>query len=107
MSTIACQAARLPLIKRSNDAAPARALSVSCPVCRAEAGPLRANNDETELTCPDCRFAIKRVRGIWRAMAPARDDKFRRFVDEYQTVRLQEARGTGGVHYFLSLPYKD
>jgi SAM-dependent methyltransferase len=40
-------------------------------------------------------------------MAPERDDRFRQFVQEYQTVRLQEARGTGGVHYFLSLPYKD
>ncbi|HEV2352002.1 MAG TPA: class I SAM-dependent methyltransferase [Terriglobia bacterium] len=40
-------------------------------------------------------------------MTPSSEDRFRKFVKEYQAVRFKEARGTGGAHYFLSLPYKD
>ena len=50
---------------------------------------------------------MRRERGIWRALTPPRELKFRNFVKDYQSVRLKEARGAGGAHYFLSLPYKD
>jgi SAM-dependent methyltransferase len=107
MSTIAYEAVRLPITHKSADAAPAQPLSVSCPVCRADVGSLRPIETTTDLTCAACGFVLRRKRGIWRALAPSRENRFRQFVEEYQTVRLQEARGTGGVHYFLSLPYKD
>ena len=107
MSTITYQAAQLPSVYNSDEAAPAQPLSVSCLVCRVDVGSFRPYESTTQLTCPACGFVIRRERGIWRALAPSREEKFRQFVKEYQTVRLQEARGTGGVRYFLSLPYKD
>jgi ubiquinone/menaquinone biosynthesis C-methylase UbiE len=105
MSTITYEAGRLPLVSKPADAGPLLSLSVSCLACRADVGPLRPS--ETQLACPACGIVIKREWGIWRALAPSREEKFRRFVEEYQTVRMKEARGIGGVRYFLSLPYKD
>jgi len=105
MSTITYETARQPLIRKSADATSLHLLS--CPSCGAHIGPLRANETKTQLTCLGCGFVMAHVRGIWRALTPSRETKFRQFVDEYQIVRLNEARGIGGVHYFLSLPYKD
>src|SRR6266699_2163358 len=107
MSTIAYEASSLPLVSHSSDVAPANPLLVTCPACRADVGSLRPNEAATQLKCRACGFVIQRARGIWRALAPSREDKFRQFVKEYQTVRLKEARGTGGARYFLSLPYRD
>lgn len=105
MSTIAYEASRLPIAGKSANAATIHSLSMSCPACRTDVGPLRPN--EAQLPCPACEFVIKREWGIWRALAPSREEKFLRFVGEYQTVRMKEARGIGGVRYFLSLPYRD
>jgi ubiquinone/menaquinone biosynthesis C-methylase UbiE len=107
MSTIVYEAARLRFVNKSADAASGQPLSVSCPACRADIGPLRPHETTIQVTCAACGFVLRRERGIWRALALSREDKFRQFVQEYQTVRMKEARGTGGAHYFLSLPYKD
>jgi SAM-dependent methyltransferase len=107
MSTIAYEAARLPLAGKSANAATVPSLSMSCPACRVGVGVLHPNETSAQMNCPACGFVSRRERGIWRALTPSREDKFRKFVTEYQTVRLKEARGSGGLHYFLSLPYKD
>ena len=107
MFTITYEAARLRWAKESADPASVQAISVSCPACQSEVGSLRLHEPTAHLTCAACGFDIVRERGIWRALPPLREDRFRQFIKEYQTVRLQEARGTGGAHYFLSLPYKD
>ncbi|HLY59150.1 MAG TPA: class I SAM-dependent methyltransferase [Terriglobia bacterium] len=107
MSTIVNEVARLPWDAQSESAATAHSLFLSCPGCHAGVGFLSPNETSTPKECPSCGFMIRRVKGIWRAMTPSSEDKFRQFVREYQAIRLKEARGAGGAHYFLALPYKD
>ncbi len=107
MSTVTFETTRPRAVVDSPGSAHVQTLSLYCPACRECAGALRPNEMSNALTCSACGFVMKRERGIWRALAPSREGKFQQFIREYQTVRLKEGRGVGGVHYFLSLPYKD
>ena len=47
------------------------------------------------------------TQGIWRAIAPDREQHFRQFVKDYQTVRSLEGRGSSRADFYLTLPYED
>src|SRR5690242_14629739 len=78
-----------------------------CPTCREGGGLLPTDDASHAVGCPSCGFAITNHLGIWHALPASREIKFHQFIKEYQTVRINEGRGKGGAHYFLSLPYKD
>jgi SAM-dependent methyltransferase len=84
-----------------------RPLHLRCPVCSRDLAALDSMDSSSTATCPDCRFAISNRAGIWRALAPDREDAFRRFVEEYQHVRSIEGRGSSSPGFYLRLPYED
>lgn len=70
-------------------------------------GVLNCSRSLSEPQCPACDFVMKNELGIWKALAPAREERFQQFVEEYQIVRRSEGRGSPGGLYYLALPYKD
>jgi hypothetical protein len=44
----------------------------------------------TGLACPECKFALSEVNGIFRCLAPDRELHFEQFVREYELVRSGE-----------------
>ena len=57
--------------------------------------------------CGQCGFVLLNTEGIWRALAPDREERFQQFMQEYQTVRSQEGRGSSCADFYLALPYAD
>lgn len=82
-------------------------LQLQCPSC---ARPLDSGGlpDSTlSLTCPSCGLILTNREGIWAAIIPERLARYRKFIEEYETVRRVEGRGSGERHYYLALPLKD
>jgi SAM-dependent methyltransferase len=46
-------------------------------------------------------------RGVWKALLPAREEHFARFVADYQRIRAYEGRGSTSDAFYLALPYRD
>lgn len=82
-------------------------LHVKCPVCSRNMNALDAMDRSATATCTACCFALSNREGIWRALAPGRQERFRQFVDEYQKIRSLEGRGSSSPDFYLGLPYED
>ena len=82
-------------------------LRLQCPACGRSLEETSATENSASLTCVGCGFSLTNRSGIWEALSPARHSEFQRFIEEYQTVRQIEGRGSGGGHYYLELPFKD
>jgi SAM-dependent methyltransferase len=50
---------------------------------------------------------MNHVDGIWKALPAEREAYYARFMQEYQTVREAEGRGSADPEYYLALPYRD
>ncbi len=83
------------------------ALRLQCPACCEPMEEEQACEGPPSFRCTGCEFVLPCQKGIWNALAPQRAERFRRFIEEYQTVRLREGRGSGGGSYYLALPFKD
>src|SRR5262252_2315243 len=83
---------------------PMAPLRLQCP-----AGPhyLLSSDAFPEPSCPTCGFVLRESNGIMRALAPGRELYFRHFIDDYQTVRANEGRGSSTTDYYLALPFED
>ena len=77
--------------------------SFACPVCQV---PLVASG-ETGLRCPSDGHTFQMEDGIWRFLTDERLEYFHRFMQEYETVRQAEGRGSPDPAYYRALPYKD
>ncbi len=84
-------------------------LSLRCPRCASSLGAVSQTTTPfaTAITCPNCSFALAHQRGIWLALPPERQEYYRRFLVDYQTVRAAEGRGSTDAAYYLALPYHD
>jgi SAM-dependent methyltransferase len=80
---------------------PQSSILLACPACRS---PL-SNRHESSLSCPACHFVLRLVNDIWRALPPKRMEYYQRFIQDYETIRQAEGRGSSDAHYYLSLPY--
>jgi SAM-dependent methyltransferase len=47
------------------------------------------------------------VNGICSALPPCRESIFRQFVQDYESVRAKEGRGSSCADYYLALPFQD
>lgn len=74
-----------------------------CPRCFASMGYL----PETAVECPGCRFMLACEHGMWRALLPVRAARYARFVQDYESIRAAEGRGSLSDDYYLALPYRD
>jgi SAM-dependent methyltransferase len=84
-----------------------RSLLLRCPACAHSMGALVPLPPRPKPQCLACGFVLKTEQGIWKALAPCREERFRQFVAEYQTIRQSEGRGSPGGRYYLALPFKD
>jgi SAM-dependent methyltransferase len=62
---------------------------------------------EPEIRCPGCTFQLAQEHGIWKALPPARQHHYERFLMEYQVVRAAEGRGSPEPAFYLALPFRD
>lgn len=85
-----------------------RSIRLRCPVCGHSDGSMELTNESLRgPCCAYCGFAFVREGGIWKALTPAREERFQTFMIEYETIRLREGRGSEGAHFYLELPYRD
>ncbi len=77
-----------------------------CPRCFGLMGSLR-DNDGIALDCSTCKSRLACEHGIWKALTPERLARYARFVDNYESIRASEGRGSTSADYYLALPYRD
>ena len=85
-------------------------LGLRCLVCGGALGSLPqplSLSPPGALPCSRCEFALTSQDGIWKALPVRRAQYFRQFVDEYQTVRAAEGRGSLDSNFYLELPFAD
>ena len=75
----------------------------ACPVCK---GVLEAVS-EVERRCPADGRVYLQADGIWRFLLPEREAVFAQFIQEYETVRRAEGRGSADSAYYRALPFGD
>lgn len=73
-------------------------IDLCCPRCQANV---------LDLTCPECGFQLRNIKGVIHALPPERVVYFARFVEEYERIRSAEGRGSEGDEFYLGLPYSD
>jgi SAM-dependent methyltransferase len=86
---------------------PGRTIQLRCPGCSQDLDSLDALDPSSTVTCSGCHFTLSTEGGIWRALAPDRQERFRKFADEYQRVRAAEGRGSSNPEFYLRLPHED
>ena len=59
------------------------------------------------LVCPNDGREYLCVEGIWRCLLPERAQYYARFLQEYETIRLAEGRGSHDPQYYRALPFED
>ena len=81
-----------------------------CPTCTAELRPViyhALGKLHEQIVCAKCFAVMTQKQGIWLALAANREDYFRQFIQDYETVRKAEGRGSDDPQFYLSLPYGD
>jgi SAM-dependent methyltransferase len=88
----------------SADHSPASLVQLQCPACHQ--GQCRLSLP-SEPTCPACGYVFSEFDGIYNALPPDRESTFRQFVQDYESVRAKEGRGSTCADYYLALPFED
>lgn len=78
-------------------------LKFACPIC----GDLLVSSEEDAFFCDRDQHVFSRIDGVWRFMRPEREKYYQKFVQEYETIRWLEQRGSTEAQYYRSLPYLD
>jgi SAM-dependent methyltransferase len=79
-------------------------LRLRCPICQKA---LVASGVSSQPTCSECGFAMPEVNEILCALTPDRESHFRQFIQDYETVRAKEGRGSSSADYYQALPFRD
>lgn len=74
----------------------------ACPDCGSALAP--AVGDDGALACPACHRAFERRDGVWRFLAPARQQELEPFAQQYRLVRENEGRRQQTGDYYRRLP---
>lgn len=74
-----------------------------CPRCRTSLDRVSADR----LVCPQDGLEYWNVEGVWRFLLPESQAHYHRFIEEYETVRRSEGRGSPDAEYYRALPFKD
>jgi len=75
----------------------------ACPLCHGPLQPPAA----CVLTCLVHPLSFAQQEGIWRFLLPERQAYYDQFIQEYETIRRLEGRGSPDPTYYQSLPYRD
>ena len=82
-------------------------VGMRCPACKLPLCELTLADVSAKVACSRCGFEIASHGGIWRALPPARELYFRRFIADYVAIRRREGRGSDLPDYYLALPFRD
>lgn len=85
-------------------------IQLRCPTCTAALTPITYHalgKSHEEIVCAGCSAVMSQKQGIWLALAANRESHFRHFIQDYETVRKAEGRGSDDPQFYLSLPYCD
>lgn len=74
-------------------------------ICPDTGQPLKTLDAERQIRADG--FVYHRVDGIWRFMLPGREEDLAQFMQEYETVRRAEGRGSLDAAWYRALPYTD
>ncbi len=77
-----------------------------CPRCFESIGFLPAKG-EGGMECSGCESPLVCEQGIWKALLPERAVRYAKFVQDYESIRAAEGRGSNSDEYYLALPYQD
>lgn len=78
-------------------------IPLACPNCHR----LLIDRDPETKACPGDGLTFQRVDGIWRMLLPGRLDYFSAFLQDYETIRRSEGRGSRDKAYYARLPEWD
>ena len=78
-------------------------LTFVCPRCHS---PLEMISED-ELCCVTDGLAFQRQEGIWRFLLPEDEARYARFIQDYETIRKAEGRGSADPAYYRALPDRD
>lgn len=74
-----------------------------CPRCRTALERLAPDR----VSCPKDGLEFWNLDGIWRFLLPESEAHYARFMDDYETIRRAEGRGSTSADYYRTLPFKD
>jgi SAM-dependent methyltransferase len=74
-----------------------------CPRCRTTL----ERNAPDRVTCPKDGLEFWNVDGIWRFLLPESQAHYARFIEDYESIRRSEGRGSTSADYYRSLPFQD
>jgi len=77
-----------------------------CPRCFYSIGSL-PDTGALALECSACESTLPCEQGIWKTLLPERVARYSRFVQDYESIRAAEGRGSNTDEYYLALPYRD
>lgn len=78
-----------------------KGFTFACPVCRRPLEQLIFNERRCSCSC----VIYRHVDGIWRFLPPEREEYYSQFIEEYETVRRAEGRGSSDPAYYRALPF--
>jgi SAM-dependent methyltransferase len=81
-------------------------IALRCPRCFEPIGGLPAAHVST-LDCFRCGTPMPQEHGVWKALLPERASHYGRFIEDYESIRAAEGRGSSNPNYYLALPYRD
>lgn len=84
-------------------------LLLRCPRCLANIGrlPDRHPDECATAVCPNCSWKLQCEDGIWKTLLPDRISYFSRFMQDYESIRAAEGRGSEDSEFYFHLPYQD
>jgi hypothetical protein len=91
---------------KNNYAEQGAEIMLRCPGCFRSIGYLQ-QAEAAVVDCSACGLRLGCERGIWRALLPDRILRYARFINDYQSIRASEGRGSAESDYYLALPYRD
>jgi len=74
-----------------------------CPRCHTSLDRSAPNR----LTCPQDGLEYWNEDGIWRFLLPESEAHYKRFMNDYESIRRLEGRGSPDADYYRALPFKD
>jgi SAM-dependent methyltransferase len=81
-------------------------IMLRCPGCLGSIGYL-IQAEAAVMDCSACGLRLCCERGIWKALLPDRVVRYSRFINDYESIRASEGRGSAESDYYLALPYRD
>jgi len=76
-------------------------ISFVCPCCKT----VLDQTAPDELRCSQDGLTFHKVNGIWSFLPPERTEYYAPFIQDYETVRRFEGRGSADPTYYRNLPY--